>query len=302
MAPTSLVRWPHATMLALALSALASVASAQPKASTPQSAPRGGVASTASSPRALAPAGTGAALTPRPVDDANRGDELRHRGNRAYDEGRYADAIVAYQEAARVSPDPKLFYNLAAAYQKVGRNADALTWLLRFKAGASPGELEQAPNLDKRIGSLRNQVALLKVNVNVAGARVLVRDSIVGTKPPDRPLEVPVNAGRAIIEINAEGYRPYREEIELPSGSPTVITVQLSHQGDARPTERVVVLRERAVDAKPFWSQWWFWTGIGVVVVGGAAAAAYALSAEKSPDTRGQVVPTSASSSFGVHF
>ncbi|HEU4407470.1 MAG TPA: PEGA domain-containing protein [Polyangiaceae bacterium] len=301
MNSTNLARRLSTTMLALALGALTSAASAQPKAGPPPSASQAAVASTAASPQAPAPTSTGAALAPRLVGDAARADELRRQGNQAWDEGRYADALVAYQEAASLSHDPKLFYNLAAASQKVGRNADALAWFLRFKANASPGELEQAPNLDKRITLLRNQVALLKVNVNVAGARVLVRDTVVGTKLPDRPLEVPVNAGRAVIEISAEGYKPYREEIELPSGSPTLITVQLSQQGDARPTERVVVFRERAVDARPFWSQWWFWTGVGVVVVGGAAAA-YALSTEKATSGRGPVVPTARTSEFGVRF
>ncbi|HEU4410425.1 MAG TPA: hypothetical protein VFS43_34540 [Polyangiaceae bacterium] len=101
-------------------------------------------------------------------------------GDRARDEGRDADAIIAYEEAVRASPEPKNFYNLAAACQKVGRYAEALTWFLRFKEKASPDE------------------------------------------------------------------------------------------------------REKPVDAKPFWSQWWFWTGAGVLVAGGAATA-YALSTEKAP-------------------
>jgi transcriptional activator/PEGA domain-containing protein len=310
-----------AAAFALALGALTPIAFAQP---TEGAGPNVGPARPAGAPSgtpplrpapSAQPAGpTGApSATAGPTQappsatggNAARSAELRAKGNRAWDEGRYADALVDYEEAVRVFPEPKAVYNLAAAYQKVGRNAEALTWFLRFKATASRDELDQTPNLDKRIAALRNQVALLKVSVNVVGARVLVRDTVVGTKPADGPLEVAVNAGRAVIEIDADGYKPYREELDLQRGGPTVINVQLSQRSDPKPTERVIIVRDRPVDAKPFWSQWWFWAGAGALAAGGAVTV-YALSTEKSPGegTIGRVPgPLGAKpSSFGLQF
>jgi hypothetical protein len=37
-----------------------------------------------------------------------------------------------------------------------------------------------------------------------------------------------------------------------------------------------------APEARPVWRRWWFWTGVGVVVVGGAAAAFFLT----RPETR----------------
>lgn len=283
----SLARQPRAARCALAL-ALASVSTA-PNAFAQHAAP-GAVPPpvTAATPGAVplpssaatpAHAETGA-TTAAPTDHAARGVELRRRGNRAADEGRFADALADYEEAAKLAPEPKNFYNLATTYQKIGRNADALAWFLRFKAGASRDELEKVPNLDTRIATLRNKVAFLKVNVNVAGARVLVRDAVVGTKPVDRPLEVSLNEGKAQVEIISEGYQPYRKDHTLLGGSSLEIDVQLNRE--TPPTNIVEKTKTVYITATPFWSQWWFWAGASVLVVGGATTV-YALSSEKTP-------------------
>jgi tetratricopeptide (TPR) repeat protein len=280
----SLARQPRAARcaLALALASAASTAFAQ-QPTAPGAVPP---PITAATPGAVPPPTSGAApahaeaATTAPADNAARGVELRRRGNRAADEGRFADALADYEEAAKLAPEPKNFYNLATTYQKIGRNADALAWFLRFKAGASREELERTPNLDTRIATLRNKVTFLKVNVNVVGARVLVRDAVVGTKPADRPLEVSLNEGKAQVEIISEGYLPYRKDHTLLGGSALEIDVQLNRE--TPPTNIVEKTKTVYVTATPFWSQWWFWAGASVLVVGGATTV-YALSSEKSP-------------------
>jgi tetratricopeptide (TPR) repeat protein len=221
------------------------------------------------------------------------------RGNKAWDEGRYADAIVDYEEAATISQSPKAFYNLADSYERVGRKADALTWLERFKAIASRAELEQAPNLGKRIAILRNQVAVLKVNVNVVGARVLVRNTVVGTKLADRPLEVVLNEGRATIEISSEGYQPYQKEHTLRGGSALEIEVQLNQKAPST----IVLEKTNTVylTSKPLWSRWWFWAGAGVLAAGGATAIV-ALSTDKATTKGDTTIITALPSKFNVHF
>ncbi|HEU4410433.1 MAG TPA: PEGA domain-containing protein [Polyangiaceae bacterium] len=264
-------------LLAIALSGAAPGAFAQ---ATPAGAPAAAAAASAAAP-ARAPAAAGAGATSAgPVDPAERGAELRRKGNRAWREGRYADALVDYEEAARLSPEPKNFYNLASAYEKVGRYADALAALSRFKSGASREELDDAPGLEARVNSLRKRVAVLKVHVNVPGARVLVRDAIVGTQPADRPLEVSLNEGRAPVEILHEGYQPYRKEHTLQGGSSLELDVQLNRQ--APPVTVVEKTKTIYVTSSPAWSQWWFWAGASVLAVGGAATI-YALSTEKDP-------------------
>ena len=242
-------------LLALALSCVApqaygqsSAAGASPGAA---GAPRAGA--TAASPGPAAPTASKPDAPAGPVEPAAGGAELRRQGNRAWREGRYADALARYEEAAKLSPEPKNFYNLASAYEKVGRYADALASLSRFKASASREELGDAPGLDARIESLRKRVAVLKVHVNVPGARVLVRDAIVGTQPADRPLEVSVNEGQAPVEILHEGYQSYRKEHTLRGGSSLELDVQLNRQ--APPVTIVEKTKTIYVTSTPFWSQ-----------------------------------------------
>ncbi len=135
--------------------------------------------------------------------------DLRRKGNVAMDEGRHDEAIGFYEEALKIDPGPRLFYNVANAYEHVGRYVDALASFLRFKQSASHDELDSAPNLDRRLATLRTKIATLAVSVNVPGANVRVRDVVVGKVPPAGPLEVSVNGGKAEVEIAADGYRQF---------------------------------------------------------------------------------------------
>ncbi|HEU4411942.1 MAG TPA: tetratricopeptide repeat protein [Polyangiaceae bacterium] len=276
------LRRPRAALLALALGGAAPAALAQSAGAAPPGS--SGVPAASGSAPARAPAGPAAPSASSPAHGAALGEELRLRGNAAWAAGRYADALADYEEARKVSQDPKIFYNLAAAYQKLGRNADAYVWLSRFQSSASREDLEPISNLDKRIAALRNKITFLKVTVNVAGARVLVRDAAVGTTRAHEPLEIWSNEGRAEIEIIGEGYRSYRKAHVLQGGGSLELDVQLNRQSAP------ITVVENVIKPTPFWSQWWFWAGVGVLVTGGAITV-YALSTEKSPDdsTLGQL-------------
>lgn len=89
--------------------------------------------------------------------DANqeRAKELYQNGSLLYEEGRYEDAIVAFQEAYRLSEQPKLLYNIAQAQERLGRYQEALDTLSRYRAYA-PAEEREA--LDRRIRNLERRL------------------------------------------------------------------------------------------------------------------------------------------------
>ena len=89
--------------------------------------------------------------------DANqeRAKELYQNGSLLYDEGRYEDAIIAFQEAYRLSEQPKLLYNIAQAQERLGRYQEALDTLSRYRAYA-PAEEREA--LDRRIRNLERRL------------------------------------------------------------------------------------------------------------------------------------------------
>lgn len=89
------------------------------------------------------------------TDDA-RARELYDNGATLYDEGRYEDAIAAWEEAYRLSNRATLLFNIAQAEERLGRYREALDHLNRYRAFASSSERE---TLDRRIANLERRLA-----------------------------------------------------------------------------------------------------------------------------------------------
>lgn len=88
--------------------------------------------------------------------DLNRARELFENGRILYDEGSYEQAIVAWEEAYRLSQKPELYYNISGAYEKLGRYREAVDSLDQYRAMAPAGEREA---LDRRIRALEERMA-----------------------------------------------------------------------------------------------------------------------------------------------
>jgi len=105
----------------------------------------------------------------------------------------------------------------------------------------------------------RQTSGVLRLSSNVVGAAVSVDGKTVGNPP----LELTVPAGTHTITASRVGYEPYSGSVLVPAGGSK---------------DHVVVLA-----ATPgITSKWWFWTGIGVVVVGGTILT-YSLLTERAP-------------------
>ena len=88
-------------------------------------------------------------------DDA-RARELYENGVILYDEGRYGDAVVAWEEAYRLSPGRHvLLFNIANALERDGQYGRALETLNRYRAYAPASERD---TLDRRIRNLEQRI------------------------------------------------------------------------------------------------------------------------------------------------
>jgi len=284
---------------------------------------------------------------PSPADRA-RAAELKQRGDAAIDSMRYGEAVDAYTTAYAMTKDPALLYNRGRALQALGDFPGALEALEGFAATANAELRARVPKLTELLAEVRTHVTTLVLNCNVAGARVLLRDKLVGTTPLSGRLRF--TSGAANLEVTAEGYLPYTKNLVLPGGgvldldvtllskakssvlvlrAPTPGTVAIvdgkvvgnppvevvvdpgSHKIVARAegyadTETSAVVssgQHKEVDLmlkqKPgITAQWWFWTGLGAVVAGGAAVTA-AFLIERKP-SQGDLPPGTVSAP--VHF
>ena len=125
---------------------------------------------------------------------------------------------------------------------------------------AKGGYETKAPRAEYRPGvhallvlSLTAMPAKLAVDAERAGAVVTLDELDLGVNPVvvDRP------AGDYKLEVKKKGFVTYQSKVTLHSG------------------ERTDIFAKLAVDT-PITSRWWFWTGVGVLVVG-AAITSYAL-------------------------
>jgi hypothetical protein len=258
-------------------------------------------------------------------------EALKKQGDDAMDDLRYADALAAYEKAYALTPTPALLYNQARALQALNRHPEALDMFERFSAEAPPDLKAKVPQLAELIADERARVSTATIVCNVPGARVLVRERLVATTPVKGPLRV--SAGKGFLDVIADGYEPYRKELEFPGGDTVRIEVELrpkdkagvlvvralpgSHvfvDGTAAgnpPTETIVVAGSHHVrvtlegydDAEtttivgvgtrkdveldlrkiaPITAKWWFWTGVGAVVVTGVVVTAALLTERRA--------------------
>jgi hypothetical protein len=137
-----------------------------------------------------------------------------------------------------------------------------------LEPGAAPNTVELA------IARLVKPTTLL-IESSVADAAASIDGSGVGT-PPVRSV---VEPGPHTVEVSKSGYTTARRDVTLA-------------EGDTREV-RLSPTKEPAITSK-----WWFWTGLGVAVAGGAALTA-ALLTEKDAG-RGSIAPGQVSA--GLHF
>jgi tetratricopeptide (TPR) repeat protein len=167
-------------------------------------------------------------------DNVARG--LFQAGTSAYEAGNYKDALQFYEQAYERSPRPQLLYNIGQAADRLREDNKAL-WAFR-------AYLANAPNAENR-AAVQQRVDALE------GAREARGSKPVESAPAPivpQPAPVPTPAQTA---AQSETARP----------APTQLTTEPSSAANA------------VEPAQPVTKRWWFWTGIGAVVGGGAVAA-----------------------------
>lgn len=101
-------------------------------------------------------------LAPAPAHAQRRGDprerharELFEQGEAAYEEGRYEEAISAFEQAYGLSARPLLLYNIANAQERLGLLREALDNLRVYSEDAPDDE---RPVLERRIRGLEDRL------------------------------------------------------------------------------------------------------------------------------------------------
>ncbi|HLM72422.1 MAG TPA: PEGA domain-containing protein [Polyangiaceae bacterium] len=160
------------------------------------------------------------------ASDKQQAAELKKKGDAAMVSLRYEEAIDAYKKAYDITGDPALLYNRGRALQGLGQYPEALAQLESFKQQASPALKARVPALESLITEVRAKIATVLVLSNAKGARILVRSKVVGTTPLGGHIQL--NAGPALVEVEAEGYLPFKKTVDLPGGGEIEIEAKLT--------------------------------------------------------------------------
>ncbi len=207
-----------------------------------------------------------AVALPPTADDIELAKAHYKTGEIYYDHGRYPDAAHEFEEAYRLSHRAALLYNMGKSYDAVGDSARALIAYRRF--------LEQVPNspdrpeVEKRVAALVTLVGRVEIHSTIDGSTVRIDGIDVGETPLQSALEL--NPGGHLVEVAHEGYATWHSEPIIVSGRSITI------EADPKSLVKVEVIRIEAPaeKPKPVYKKWWLWTIVGVVIVGGAVAAA----------------------------
>jgi hypothetical protein len=205
-------------------------------------------------------------------DDEKHARALYERAEKSFDVGKFSDALADYQAAYEAKPLPGFLFNIAQCYRNMG-DFDRARFFFRRYLAVDP----RAPNrrkVEELISEMTKQLEAQQNDQKVAG----------GTAPP-APTSSPVgtSAAPAASPPSAEEAPASPPPAVAPPPAPAP-TLALTPELEPSPANGppVVTNTPAAPEKKPLSRRWWFWTGIGAVVVGGAVAAFFLT----RPETR----------------
>ena len=168
-----------------------------------------------------------AKLPAKPEEDGSgeRARALRDAGNQAMLDMRYVDALSLYGQARQLDPeDVGVLYSIARAHQLLGEFPEALSQLEEFERRASPEAKAKVGHLEQLFVELRSRISTLELRCSQPGARVLVRDKVIGSTPL-KSVRLPAGAATLLVEL--DGFFPVRREVVLPAGGSLALELQL---------------------------------------------------------------------------
>ncbi len=206
--------------------------------------------------RAQAEDGAPAAEGTAPAEGASAAQEARQhflRGMEHFQARQYRDAVHEFQLAARLVPSADLWFNIARAYEEIDDEQSlqqAVEYYRRYlrdrmdppdrtQVEARIGVLEERIEAARQARLRRPRTGTLRVQSNLAGATVRIDDDSLGETPVPVPVEL--SPGEHPLEVQREGYLPFRAQVQVAAG------VNTTAYADLVPETRYRAVRGRRI-------------------------------------------------------
>jgi hypothetical protein len=210
-----------------------------------------------------------AAQARSPDDDYEQAVQL---GLEEFRVGNYPEARSRFLEALERDENARVLRALGKVEYELHHYRASAAYLERaLDSEARPLTAEMRTDCERILTQARGYIGRYRLMTKPANVSIRVDGHEAELEHGVLVLEV----GDRAVEVDAVGYRPWRQSLTVRGGSEQVLSIQLiaetpEVEEDARATAEP---RDQAPPAsQPLRKKWWFWTTLGVVVAGGVVA------------------------------
>jgi tetratricopeptide (TPR) repeat protein len=164
------------------------------------------------------------------VKDAEKHFE---NGVTLYGEHDFKAALVEFEKAYQIAPNPSVLYNIGQTDYELQNYAGALDSFNRYLAEGKPNKTRRA-EVQATVDALKARVGSLDIGSNLDDASVSIDDVEVGKTP--LPKLITVSIGQRKITVQHDGYAPLNRVVDIASGDSLKIEMDF-----AKPVEGAVL-------------------------------------------------------------
>ncbi|MDB4977541.1 MAG: TonB-dependent receptor [Myxococcaceae bacterium] len=232
-------------------------------------------------------------LAPRPhafSQPTSTIEPLLEEGYALRERGEDDQALVKFQQAYRLAPEPRALAQIALAEQALGRWREAEVHIKEALSHTTDGwVLQRRSLLEQSLRAIEGELGSLEIRCNVAGATVEVAGRVIGKTPLAGALREPDSVVQ--VKLAAEGYFPVARTVTIHRGQLNRAEFTLV----VRPAEAASTLLGPAVPARlaapprddaPTRRKRWLWAGLGSGLVGVVVTVLAVALSRRSDDAR----------------
>ena len=183
---------------------------------------------------------TSAAPPPaKPAENPAKAKELFGAGKKLYDQGKYGEAVLKFEEAYKARPHPIIFFNIGKCYELIGESGKGETGkalrayrdYLRGVPDASDKAAvgDSIANLERKLKDRGLQQVL--VFADPATATIEIDGKPLGASPASTEL----TPGPHKLVARAEGYTPIERSFTMSAVRSQEVTINLAAVGETPP-------------------------------------------------------------------
>ena len=168
--------------------------------------------------------------------------EAYEEARRLFKAGEFKTSLASLLRAHSLSPDPRLYWNMAACEKKLGHHAKAVSYVEKYLAsGGSVLSEEERRDAAEFLAAARTLVGTVTVTSAEAGARdrtelsgveLYVDDELIGTTPFQAPILI--DGGERRVRVRRPGYKESARAERVPAGGAATWVLELErdvHEG-----------------------------------------------------------------------